>query len=421
MSLLAQRFRSVVSKSKDLKLKGESSPNICYSTGFIAFDYLNGYIVHVKNEEKNIDTKYYNVGIQDGTMNLFIGRSQCGKSTFALQVGYNIIKDFPNACFYHDDIEGGLNDARKVQLAGVDSLEELKKKYICRDTGNTTENVYERIKMIADEKISHPEDYMYDTGKIDEQGNNIMKLEPTVYLIDSMAILVPEQFSDCEDLGTAMSIPAVTKKNTQMLKWILPLLKSANIILFIINHILPDISIMPKKGQLRYLKPGERITGGETQIYLASNCIRFDDSKLRADKGFGLGHDGAIIDASLVKSRSNITGRPIPLLFDPNLGYDPDLSILLLLKANNKIEGGGFMHVVGSDIKFRQKEFKQKLRDSLNPNITSESPQFAKEVMIAVSEILKQLVVDNEQTEVLNRNENFSNSLLDMMNNALVA
>jgi len=411
MSLLAQRFRDIASKSKDKAMSMEAKGNICYSTGFITFDFLNGYLVHVQNESKGIDTKYYNVGIQDGTMNLIIGRSSGGKTTFAMQCGFNIIRNFKTSCFFHDDVEGGLNDARKRVLTGL-PLKELKERYICRDSGIHTENFYERVRMIHDEKLNNYNDYSYDTGCLDESGEKLIKLEPTVYLLDSMSMLCPKDLADEQGLPSPMQIPGIAKKNTSMLRQVLPMLKAANIILFIINHILPEISIMPKKGQLRYLKPGERISSGETQIYLASNTIRFDDSKLKEKDG--LGFEGSYVDISLVKSRQNTSGKSVTMVFDPRIGYDPDLSLLSLLKANGKINGGGQGMYIGerNDVKFSQKKFKEKLNDE-------NETEFYSIVMGSVMEILKAMVIENDDSKILNRNERFSNDILSKMNDMM--
>jgi len=413
MSLLAQRFRDITSKSKDKTMSMEAKGNICYSTGFVTFDFLNGYLVHVQNEKKNLNYKYYNCGIQDGTMNLFIGRSQSGKTTFAMQSGFNIIKDYPTACFFHDDVEGGINDARKRVLTGL-PMEALKEKYICRDAGVHTENFYERIRMIYEEKLNNYKDYSYDTGVLGESGDPLIKLEPTVYLLDSMAMLCSKDLADEAGLPSPMQIPGIAKKNTTMLRQITPMLKAANIILFVINHLLPEISIMPKKGQLRYLKPGERITAGETQILLASNTIRFDDSKLKEKDGMGF--EGAFVDVSLVKSRQNISGRAVTMVFDPKIGYDPDLSLLALLKANGKINGQGQgMYLFDrDDVKFSQKKFKEKLNDE-------NETEFYDLVMSSVMEVLKSMVIENDDSKILNRNERFSSGILAKMNSMVKA
>lgn len=412
MSLLASRFRSSVSKSKDMKMKLEATGDMCYSTGFVAFDFLNGYIVHVKNEEKDLNYKYYNVGIQDGTLTMFIGRSQCGKTTFAMQCGFNIIKDYPTASFFHDDCENSVNNARKRVLTGT-SIQELRKRYICRDTGVTTETFYERIKMISDEKLNNYDDYSYDTGLLDEDGSPIIKLEPTVYLLDSFPMLMPEKYATEDELSGQMAAPAIARGNTQMLKRIIPMLKASNIMLFIINHILPDVSLTPRKSQLRCLKNTERITGGETLIYLTSNTVRFDDVRVKEQDNYGI-EGAAIINVSLAKSRQNQTGKAVPLFFDPAIGYDPDMSLFLLLKNNDMIKGQGIGLRVGDDdqYKFSKKTFKEKLND--------EDDGFRNVVMDAVSGILRKMVVDNETDKVLNRNEKISTGIMQKMNQLLV-
>ena len=308
MSLLAQRFRETVSKSKDKSMGMEAKGDVCYQTGFITFDFLNGYLVHVKNEQKNLDYKYINIGIVDGSLNMIIGRSASGKSTWAFQALYNIIKPFKTSTFFHDDLEGGMNDSRKSILSGV-SLQELKQKYICRNSNINTESFYDRLRIINDEKINNYDDYSYDTGLLDEAGESIIKLEPTVYLLDSYAMLMNKDQSETEQLPGNMAAPSITRQNTAMLKRIIPMIKASNIIVFVINHLMPEISLLPKKGQLRYLKPGTRISGGESIIFLTTNTIMFDDSKLKEKDG--LGFEGAFIDISLVKSRQNISVKQL--------------------------------------------------------------------------------------------------------------
>lgn len=408
MSLLAKRFREIVGKSKDKMMSMEASANVCYSTGFIALDFLNGMIVHVDDEERNIHEKYYSVGIQDGTINQFIGRSSCGKTTFAMQCAFNIVNQFDNACFYHDDVENGINDSRKRVLTGI-PLKVLKQKYIARDTGVTTENFYERIKTISDEKLNNYDDYSYDTGLLDESGDPIIKLQPTVYLLDSFAMLMPEKFATEDEMSGQMAGPATARMNTAMLRRIVPLLKASNIILFIINHILPDVSLLPKKGQLRCLKQGERLPGGETLVYLTTNIFRFDDTKLKEKDG--LGFNGALINISLPKSRQNYLDEAVTMVFNPITGYDPVNSLLLLLKNKGKINGGGIGMYLGDrkDMKFSQKKFKEKFNTD---------QEFQDLVMEEVMDVVTGFIKDvNSQSEnmIPDFNKNFMSKVNDRL------
>jgi hypothetical protein len=73
------------------------------------------------------------------------------------------------------------------------SEQEYKDRYIIRNTGINAENLYKRIKMIHDLKVQNPQQFLYDTGHRDLSGNPIMKMEPTIYIIDSIALLMPEK------------------------------------------------------------------------------------------------------------------------------------------------------------------------------------------------------------------------------------
>ena len=257
--LLAQRFRDSVSKLKDFRMKAETEFDVGYSTGFLSFDFANGTMVHVKSNARNM--KYHSVGITDGSMVMVIGRSGCGKTTFCIQSAANIVRPFKTSCVFEDNIEGGLTATRRAVLSQFSS-EELRDRFVCRNSGITAENFYERVKMIHDLKINNRADFEYDTGLYDDLGNRIYKLEPTVYILDSIALLMPEKYTEEDELSGQMAATAAAKANTAIFKRIIPMLKAANIILFVINHITQSVAInaysMPK-AQVSYLKPGERL------------------------------------------------------------------------------------------------------------------------------------------------------------------
>ena len=121
--------------------------------------------------------------------------------------------------------------------------EELDKRFIVRNTGITIENFYERIRMIHDMKLSHREDFEYDTSLYDNRGNRIFKLEPTMYGLDSLALIMSETYADEDELSGSMAAASTAKSNSAVFKRIIPLLKAANIILCAINHITEDIQI----------------------------------------------------------------------------------------------------------------------------------------------------------------------------------
>lgn len=386
MSLLASRFRETVAKNKDFRMKNEVEVDVAYPSGFLSFDFLNGTVVHVQSKERQF--QYNSVGIVDGSMVTVIGRSGCGKTTWIMQTAANIMRPFNNSCIYHDDIEGGIVQSRKEQLMKMYG-DELNEKYICRNSGITAENFYERIKLIHDLKMQDRADYEYDTGLYSSTGERIYKLEPTIYILDSLAMLMPEKYTEEDELSGQMAATAAAKTNSAIFKRIIPMLKAANIILFVVNHITEDVSINPmvhKKTQIAYLKQGETLGGGRVAVYLSNLLLRFDDnSKLQSSDTFGI--HGIMVDVTLLKSRTSAAGRSVPLVFDYDNGFDPELSLFVLVKEMGYVKGAGAYLYFGEDkdkaVKFSQKQFKEKL--ATNPDLQQ---AFSEVCMAALQELI---------------------------------
>lgn len=354
-TLLSAAFREQVKKTKDISMINEQQHSIAYSTGFLNIDFLNGTILNINGK------KYFQVGIIDGSINAVIARSGAGKSTICTQWAANIIRPFPTACVYMDNAESGFLLSRAQQLSGFDQ-EEFRRRFILRDAGINTESIYSRVKLIHDIKVDHADEYLYDTGIVDEYGKPIMKFEPTVYIIDSLKAIMPKKLT--EDEGSNMNGAITAKTNSDVFLRLVPLCREANIIMLIINHITQKGigSFMPVKSDLAYLKQDESLPGGKTtSTYLQNNIFRLDEkTKLKESDTFGI--DGAIVNVDIVKSRTNKAGKSATLVFDQNNGYDPDLSLFMYLKENGLIEGAGaYLHLPNSDIKFSQKQFKDVL------------------------------------------------------------
>jgi hypothetical protein len=88
-----------------------------------------------------------------------------------------------------------------------------------------------------------------------------------------------------------------------------------------------------------------------------------DGTKLTSDKDFGI--NGCIVSISNVKSRSGISGgeSATDLVFNYVTGFDPELTLYLMLKNAGRVNGAGAYLYFGdrSDMKFSQKNFKTKL------------------------------------------------------------
>lgn len=410
MSLLADEFRQLISSDKNLN-SSEATCEVGYPTGFLNFDFMNGCIVHSENVEKGINEDYYSIGIADGSMNTIIGRSGCGKTTFCVQLACNIVRPFKTSCVFEDSIETGLTWPRRALLSRF-SEEELKSRYIARNTGVTAESVYKRIKAIHDIKIKEKEKYLYNTHRMDTFGNPIYLFEPTVYIIDSIAMLMPENMVDTEDLSGGMAITSGAKVVTQLMRAIIPMLKEANIILLVVNHILQDVSINPmmkKKADVAYLKQGETLPKGKTVIYLSNSIIRLDDvTKLKSEEKFKI--NGSLVDISLVKSRNSRANQKTTLVFNQETGYDPDLSLLVFLNQQARIHGAG----VGlyfddrNDLKFAMGNFKKKLK---------ENEEFRKVFNEVALDELKKLPAKPDYEDIKFQTQTTSD-LLDQVNSA---
>lgn len=363
MSLLATEFRKMMSKGKTSQGR-EATNDILYPTGFLNFDFMNGFIATGLNPTTNEKYKYYNIGICDGSINLMISRSQGGKTTFCTQAASSIVRPFPNGMVFEENVEAGMTIERRMLLSRF-SEEEIQNRYIVRNEGITIENFYQRVKAIRDLKMEKYDEFLYDTGHYDIHGNPIKKLVPTVVLLDSLAVISNEKVFDEKDLAGQMTQTAAAKAIAATLRGLLPACKEANIIIFLINHINQKIEANPMvhtQSQTIYLKQGETLPRGNAPIYLSTNILRLDDGrKLKEDEAFGF--TGALTKLSTVKSRTAKANQSTTMVFDQERGFDPELSLFIMLKEMGKINGAGVGLYLAdrSDMKFSQKTFKDKL------------------------------------------------------------
>lgn len=396
---ISDMFRAKMKATKDPRMFEEASADYGYPTGFLSFDFMNGTVVHVEKDDMKF--QYNSLGIVDGSMVTVIGRSGCGKTTWCMQTAGNIIRPFKSSCIFMDSVEGGIVRARAESLTKI-YRDDFDQRCIIRNTGVTAENFYERIKSIHDIKLEARDEITYDTGAVNSNGEKIYKMEPTAYILDSVAMLMPDKYTDEEELSGQMSVTAAAKTNTTVFKRIIPMLKTANIILFCINHITEQVSLTPysaPQGQLAYLKPGERLGGGRAIIYLTNLLIRLDDhSKFKPDEGYGI--EGCLVDFTLYKSRTAAAGSKTTLVFNYSEGFDPELSLHYFMKTRKKINGAGVGSYFGdrNDLKFSQKTFKSKLR---------ENEEFRNNFIKCCLEELQTTIYDPEAKKKDNEDDNF--------------
>ena len=262
MGLLSAKYDETVKSSKHAENFEEARTPIGYQTGLDLLDYMNGKQINVKD-----DKPYFSLGIDEGCYVMLVGKSGTSKTTLALQMAANIIKPFEEGMIYLDDIEGSTDKVRIHNITKM-SYPEIREKVRHRQLGITCESFYENICMIHKDKMElakkHPDEFLIHTGKKDTNGNEIVTLPPTVYILDSLALLVPATLSEEETLSGQMSTTAAAKMNAKIFRQIIPKIKQANIILIAINHITTKIEInaaVHTKAAINYLKPDEATVG----------------------------------------------------------------------------------------------------------------------------------------------------------------
>lgn len=411
MTLLASAFREAVKKTKDITQISEMNYSVSYPTGFPNMDFVNGYIQEIDGKRR------FELGLSDGSINMIISDSGVGKTTLATQIACNIVRQFETSCVFYEQAEVGTNIQRIKNLSGFQTDEEFQSRFIIRDSGITTESIYDRVRMIHDIKVENQDKYMYDTGFKDMLGKEVYKFEPTVVIVDSVKMVMSKKNSE-EDYTNNLSMAQAAKTNSEYYTKMVPLCRQANIIMILINHITTGINTGPfmKKPEFPYLKSTEHVAGGKSLLYIQNTIFRLDiKSKLSADDALGI--TGSIVNLDVVKSRTNKTSKARCLLvFDQDKGYDPDLSLFVMLKEEKLLEGSGaYLRIPGSDVKFAQKNFKSLLYSN---------PEFYNAFASYTMNLLSQRLIDefNSIKESQSKSNKVSSpymGLLDQLNNNL--
>ena len=161
-----------------------------------------------------------------------------------------------------------------------------------------------------------------------------------------------------------MQATAVAKALTKFYTEALGDMYDAGITYIGINHLRTKIKlgVTPNVADINYLSPDDAVPGGKAQLYLTNTLIK-TVGKTKFDPSEGFGIQGFLIEAKLIKSRSNCAGVTCNLVFDQHNGIDNILSNYMLLKELEMIGGAGrgFFLKNYDKMKFTQKEFKNKL------------------------------------------------------------
>lgn len=339
-----------------------NSTFVAYKTGFPVLDYAMGFTVNVFNKEGKLEKQYPAIGISIGSIVTVIGTSHVGKSTVVTQIAANIVRPFKTSYVLHYDLEYGNNMTRISNITKF-TPNELEDKYIFRQAGSSIEEIKLSIAKIYSEKTNNPDLYMYDTGLVDEFGKPIRAYEPTCIIIDSvpsMTTYINENTKDgqkaLEEISTQTDKMRLTAEIGRFLVESMQMMKSANIIMFLINHIKEKPGMgMPQAPELRYLRQNETLPAGKALQYYSSTMIRLTGIGAEKYTTEEHGFDGFGVTAQFIKNRSNVNGTIVPLVFDKERGYDSIRSSVMFAKDVGLLGGNknGYYFINNKDMKFK--------------------------------------------------------------------
>ena len=341
-----------------------SQSSVMYRTGFLPLDFRNGYIMKSVDINENVLSEYAATGITGGTFITIVGKTGVAKSTFAIQTAFNVVNQFAeNAFVMHYDLEQALTYTRIKNITGA-SQKELDSKYILKQEKVFVEDIFDSIMAIAKEKEDNRNDYMYDTGLLDEFGEKLIAYVPTVVIIDSIPAMVSKDVPSEMEGGTAASRKA--KVIAQFYHKLMPIIKTYNITIITINHINAKMEMNPfakTQPQVMYLKMDEALPGGNAPMYYAHNLFKFVSSTKykKADDGF----DGFLVRIEILKSRTNKAGQSCQLVYNQDTGYDSMMSLYNYADECGLIEGRNPKRYIKGydDIKFDARNFREEINE----------------------------------------------------------
>jgi len=196
MGLLKAQFNKAIDNGK-LGKKVEYIP--FYRTGIDIFDYING----VRKADGTMD-----LGIQGGRIMMDIGQSGTGKTSKIIQQACYIADQFEEADVWHYDYERSTSKERVMALTGWSS-DHYDEKYQIFQENISVETLFRACKEIEKIKMENKEAIQIDTGRKDGSGKPFYILPPTIMIVDSVAMLAPEDVEDDDELKGSMGKLAI--------------------------------------------------------------------------------------------------------------------------------------------------------------------------------------------------------------------
>lgn len=389
---------------------GVSEYDFTTRTGFENLDYLNGQISVLDDGTKQLYT-----GVSNGRMIMIIAKSGAGKSTMAMQISHNIATRYGDkGLVYLYDFEQDNNIERYRSVTGATNAWCAEHLTIYRDN-ISTDKLFKALVQVKKFKLEHEKDFLVDNenGIKDETGKVVQVMAPTVFIVDSLAMMMPSDNLENDEMQGSMNATAIAKANTQFFKRVVQVCNKANIIMIFVNHITQQIAmgVTPPSAVVNYLKQDEAISGGKAAIYITDTLIKITTgAKLEEDKLWGI--KGFEAKVEICKSRHAPAGRSVNMIFDQTNGFQNELSMLDYLKSNGKLKGNGMAYYIEGyeNCKFRLSNFKEKLNS--NPEFKAAFIKLARNTLYTSIKESENTYVENVEDipEELTNNEPGSES-----------
>jgi RecA/RadA recombinase len=262
MGLLKKKYEEAIKKSKGGLGTKYSGFTPYFKTGIDIFDYING----SRREDGSLA-----LGIQGGKIIMDIGASGSGKTSKIIEMACGIADQYEESDVWHYDYERSTSKERVMNLTGWSS-EHYEEKYQLFQKDISAETLFRACKEIEKIKKENYDDIKIDSGYTDSEGNPIYYLPPTILIVDSVALLAPEDVEDDDDLKGSMGAAAIAKSNTNIFKRIMTPIESANIIVMLVNHLTTkiEIGVVKTQAQVNYLSQQDSVPGKQNNNILAA-------------------------------------------------------------------------------------------------------------------------------------------------------
>lgn len=283
-------------------------------------------------------------------------------TTFADQLGWNIIKNFEDGVMYHIDAEKTSFKQRIIDICGA-KYDDPRIKLIKNHT--SIEDVQQMFNKICDVKEAGGDQYKYEVKGKSLNGKPFKHYVPTVFIIDSLPSFNSKDYN-VEDLGNNVDQMRAAKDVTRFYTNCLDRAWKYNITFIVINHIRPKADMNPYAAPPRgllMLGPQETLPRGQVAQYYSQTFIRINNKKSDAYTMEDNGFTGYKCTMQLAKSKSNVVGTSFPVAFISELGFDPVYSIYEFANSIGMIGGRNpYLYIQGLEqFKFNRKDFRSKM------------------------------------------------------------